>query len=279
MSKQNPIATSLAARLRRIADEQRVPYKNILTGFLIERAVARLTKSAELSAHLVFKGGFVSLRIYRSPRFTVDLDAVLHGLHKAQAIEHAKYAMVVDLGDGVWFHYERSDELTTQQEYGGTRLVYRSGLGEKLADIRRAQILHIDIGVGDPVTPAPRELEVPTYLQGEPISWRVYTAETTIAEKLHALVVLGSINSRSKDLFDIHHLLPLAATESLVQAIENTFRHRETTIPATFSGMLSSLDLTTLRRGWKSALKDMSNPPGFDDVVGGVIDALRAHRL
>jgi predicted nucleotidyltransferase component of viral defense system len=279
MNEKERIATSISARLKRIADDRRVLYGNILTAFLIERAVARLTRDPLLTRHLVFKGGFVNLRVYRSPRFTVDLDAVLHDLTKERAIVHAQEAMSADLMDGVWFRFERSVELTTQQEYGGTRLVHRAGLGQEMSDIRRAQIVNVDIGVGDPVTPAPRELAVETFLADEPITWRVYTAETTIAEKLHALVTLGSANSRSKDLFDLDHLLPAASTGVLNESIANTFRHRGTLPPASFSRFLSSLDETTLRRGWKSAVQGLRDPPDFDVVVGRIIQSLVNHDL
>ena len=276
---KNSLATSIAARLRNVAAAEKVRYAAVLTGFLIERAVARLTKNPHLARHLIFKGGFVSLRVYQSPRYTVDLDAVLHGLSKEEAVGYAKEAMAADLGDGVWFHFDRLDELTTQQEYGGSRLVYRCGLGEKMADVRRAQMVNIDMGVGDPVTPAPRELDVPTYLASEPLSWRVYTAETTVAEKLHALFTLGSVNSRSKDLFDLDFLLPRTSTKVLGEAVAATFKHRETLSPPSLSEVLAGLDLTTLRRGWKSALKEIPEPYNFDDVVARVIEALRKHNL
>jgi hypothetical protein len=49
------------------------------TVFLIERLVARLIADKKLSQNLVFKGGFVGLRVYDSPRYTIDLDALLIG--------------------------------------------------------------------------------------------------------------------------------------------------------------------------------------------------------
>lgn len=52
-------------------------YKDVETVFMIERLVARLIADKHLSSHLVFKGGFVGLKIYESPRYTVDLDALL----------------------------------------------------------------------------------------------------------------------------------------------------------------------------------------------------------
>jgi hypothetical protein len=54
-----------------------VPYQNLETVFMIERLVARLVADKNISKHLVFKGGFVGLRVYNSERYTIDLDALL----------------------------------------------------------------------------------------------------------------------------------------------------------------------------------------------------------
>lgn len=54
-----------------------VRHSNLETAFLIERLVVRLVSDRELGKRLVFKGGFVGLRVYHSPRYTVDLDAIL----------------------------------------------------------------------------------------------------------------------------------------------------------------------------------------------------------
>ncbi len=50
-----------------------VPFQNVQTAFMIERLVAQLVADKTLSQNLVFKGGFVGLRVYNSERYTVDL--------------------------------------------------------------------------------------------------------------------------------------------------------------------------------------------------------------
>lgn len=51
-------------------------------------------------------------------------------------------------------------DLATQGEYGGIRHTYRAGIGELLKDIKRAQIINLDLGIGDPITPGPQKVEV-----------------------------------------------------------------------------------------------------------------------
>ncbi|MBI3901121.1 MAG: nucleotidyl transferase AbiEii/AbiGii toxin family protein, partial [Chlamydiia bacterium] len=52
---------------------------------------------------------------------------------------------------------------------------------------------------------------------GEDLSWSIYPIETIIAEKLHALINRGHLNSRSKDVFDLVAFLP-TAKRSLLQS-------------------------------------------------------------
>ncbi len=63
--------------------------------------------------------------------------------------------------------------------------------------------LRVDIGFGDAVEPAPKMLEFPTLLTDASPILRAYPPEAAIAEKFHAMAVLGIANSRLKDFFDV----------------------------------------------------------------------------
>ena len=69
--------SSIRQKLIDLSKKLRVPYQNVETAFLLERLVARFVSDKSLDRHLVFKGGFVGLRVYNSHRYTVDLDALL----------------------------------------------------------------------------------------------------------------------------------------------------------------------------------------------------------
>ena len=275
----NPLVRSVSDRLKRIAREQQATYAEILTQFLIERAVARLAIEPGLQEHLVFKGGFVGLRVYGSPRFTTDLDAITYRKDRGEIIRLIKNALSKSLGDHVWFIYENEMDLVTQGEYGGIRIAYRFGLGDPPKDLRKAQIFHIDIGSGDPVTPEPRrEVTHPT-LGEEKITWLVYPVETIIAEKLHPLVRLGSDNSRSKDIFDLAHHLPKSSIEQVKKAIQATFSYRGDTVPDSFAEFLAGFDRSKLRRGWKAATGTIQNTPDFDASFDAIIEWCRSNSL
>jgi Nucleotidyl transferase AbiEii toxin, Type IV TA system len=90
------------------------------------------------------------------------------------------------------------------------------------------------VGFGDAVTPAPVDSVYPVLLDDLPAPHlRAYPTYTVIAEKLHAIALLGMTNSRLKDYFDLSVLLEreTLATELLAQAIKATFERRGMALP------------------------------------------------
>jgi hypothetical protein len=65
-------------------------------------------------------------------------------------------------------------------------------------------------------------------------SIRAYPPATVVAEKFHALVSLGLVNSRMKDYYDLWAILGSQSIDEseLDKAIRATFARRETDIPA-----------------------------------------------
>lgn len=249
-----------------------VQYKNIETLFMIERLAARLITDKKLANHLVFKGGFVGLKVYESPRYTVDLDALLVKSNIESTLELVKGKAESDLNDGAWFRFEKQVDLATQGEYGGIRHVYRAGIGEVLKNIKKAQVVNFDLGIGDPITPGPQKEEIPTLLSDdEDLSWSVYPIETIIAEKLHALISHGDQNSRSKDVHDLAVFLPKANLAILNEAIKKCFDYRATDLPLKLSVALESLDTARLERGWASAVVSVKDAPDFKSAFETVV--------
>ncbi|WP_141735511.1 nucleotidyl transferase AbiEii/AbiGii toxin family protein [Oligoflexus tunisiensis] len=262
---------SIEARLLNIAKGHgRSPMDQRIL-FLLERTLARLVLDPDLHKGLIFKGGFVGMRVYGSERFTTDIDAALSGISSERAIEKIKRAMLGDLADGAWFHFERQEETDAQGDYGGLSLKFRGGLGEPPSKIEKALRIGIDIGIGDPVTPSPIQKQIPQSIGEGTISWSVYPVETMIAEKLHALLFLGSRNSRSKDIYDMNLFWNKADPLALRQAIERTFAYREFPVPQSISEAISKIDMTILKRGWASAIASVSETVDFDEILASLI--------
>jgi len=111
--------------------------------------------------------------------------------------------------------------------YGGVRIKLIARLGNIRIPVQ------VDVGFGDAITPEARREEWPGVLDFPPVSLLAYCPETTIAEKLHAAVVLATANSRMKDFFDLHWLCRHKSFHGdlLREAVEATFRRRSTAIP------------------------------------------------
>lgn len=265
---------SVRQRLLKLSEKMGVAFANLETIFIIERLVVRLLANEHLRKSLVFKGGFVGLKVYESPRFTVDLDALLVKSNLEKTLEETKAAAEKEIADGVWFHFEEQINLTAQGEYGGIRQVFRSGVGERLKNPKKAQIVNFDLGIGDPVTPKPVAADTPALLSQEDLSWSVYPVETIIAEKLHAIVAHADANSRSKDIHDLAVFLPRADREILKDALEKCFEYRKTQLPKSFMTLLKELNTTVLERGWPSAVASVVGAPRFSDAFEKVITQL-----
>ncbi|MBL7672496.1 MAG: nucleotidyl transferase AbiEii/AbiGii toxin family protein [Bdellovibrionaceae bacterium] len=263
---------SVRKKLSNLAQKLKVPYRNVETVFLLERLVARIVADKKLSQHLVFKGGFVGLRVYDSPRYTIDLDALLVNANIDATLVLVKQRAEMDSDDGTWFRFENQINLTTQGEYGGIRQVYRVGIGEILPDIKRAQTINFDLGIGDPVTPGPQKAETPSYFpQNENISWSVYPIETICAEKLHALLMHGDANSRSKDVHDLSIFLPKTDGETLGRALARCFEFRETELPEKISAEIKKINTQRLEQGWANSVSTVAKAPAFKTAFAAVL--------
>jgi predicted nucleotidyltransferase component of viral defense system len=270
---RDPKKQAITQRLANLAKQQGVQYQFVLTTFLIQQLLLRLTQNRKLSRHLVFKGGFVMLRAYDSPRYTVDLDASLTGI----AVEDVSPLIIKaaqESGDGVtWYIFQKTIDLEAQGEYGGIRFIFRAGLGEVLKDVSKAQVIHLDLGIGDVVSGEARE--VPLLLSEDECRCSVYPCEVIVAEKLHSLITRAVGNSRSKDVFDIAHLAERISIKELQRALTDTFKTRGDQLPTNLYSALQSIDTLVLRRGWASAVASVGNSRSFDDAVAAVLELVR----
>lgn len=145
-------------------------------------------------------------------------------------------------------------EIRKDAGYGDVRIDLRATLdGARLA-------LQVDIGFGDAVTPAAEPVTYPTLLADIPApTLRAYPKATVVAEKLHAVTILGVTNSRMKDFFDLWVLLRDTSLNDagLQRAIEATFACRQTSMPVTLPIGLSEAfaEDATKQVQWKAFLR------------------------
>jgi predicted nucleotidyltransferase component of viral defense system len=258
---------SVRAKITNLAKKLGRDFNTLALEFALERLVVRLRSDPKLAKALVFKGGFVMLKAYGSSRLTVDVDTSLYGLSIEEAEARAKAVIEKDWQDGLWMGAVESEKMEHQTEYNGLRLTARYTFGEPKVAHNRLGKLVLDIGIADAMTPGPQDSVLEPLLGGDPISWRIYPVESIVAEKLHALVSHGSLNSRFKDVYDLTHLLPKCKNlATLRRAIRESFKSRETEVPNSFSEFWKTLDKDVLRRSIGSVSMAVGETPDFDQL-------------
>ena len=232
MSAATPnVAASVRARLLNVAKAQGVDFNQVLVRFALERILYRLTQSPHADRFLL-KGALLFTLWYDMPhRATRDADLLGFGASDLESVAQVfRDIAAVPVDDGIVFDPASVtvEEIRKEAGYGGVRVMIAG-------DLARARCkTQIDVGFGDAVTPAPVDSVYPVLLEEMPAPrLRAYPTYTVIAEKLHAIALLGMTNSRLKDYFDLSVLLERETldTDLLAQAIKATFERRGMAVP------------------------------------------------
>jgi len=226
------LAQSVQARLVRHAKMLGVDPNLILTRFAMERFLYRLSRSPD-AERFVLKGALLLLVwLGETIRPTRDADLLGFGDLSDEALART-FREVCALGvepDAMTYLTDsiRVAAIRPEDAYGGKRVTLQSRLGP--ARLR----VQVDVGIGDAVIPEPVWLDYPSLLDLPRARLRAYRPETAIAEKFHAMVTLGSKNSRMRDFFDIDALATRKSFDgkALVDALRATFERRRTDVPS-----------------------------------------------
>lgn len=272
--------------LRRKAREENRPVAEILQYYAMERFLYRLGVSRHAGA-FVLKGAMM-LRVWdaKMARPTRDIDLLAFGSNDLDQVvlKLREIGSVPVEDDGIQFDAEsfRSERIKEGDDYQGARVRFVGCIGET-----RIQ-MQIDLGFGDVVHPEIAWSEFPTLLDDPAPRIRLYSRETMIAEKLHAMVKLASLNSRMKDFHDIVHLSRQGSfrLEDLVQAIMKTFQARRTSVPTDIVSWRSEY-VASHAAMWRSYQARVGEPEGpeFAEVIevlqkflAPVLDVVEQHR-
>lgn len=233
------LAASVRARLKQRADAMRQDFNLTLTRYGLERLLYRLSVSPH-AANYLLKGALLFSLWYDQPhRPTRDADLLGFGPDDIDtAVSAFREICQIEVDDGITFDAAsvRGSVIRREAGYGGVRI----DLLAKLDGARLA--LQVDIGFGDAVTPAPETVSYPVLLEDLPApQLRAYPRYTVVAEKFHAVCLLGMANTRMKDYFDLWVLLTEGALEAaeLRRAIDATFARRRLAVPSTVPSGLS----------------------------------------
>jgi len=247
-------AASIRARLKAASKQD---FNLTLTRYGLERLLYRLSIS-EHAPNFLLKGALlVQLWYGESHRPTRDADLLGFGPDNVPTLIGVFRSVCgIAVDDGIVFEPESVEgtEIRKDAGYGGVRIDLRATLdGARLA-------LQVDIGFGDAVTPSALPIRYPTLLADVPApALLAYPKATVVAEKLHAVSVLGMTNTRMKDFFDLWVLFHDTTLEDaeLQRAIEATFARRQTAMPSTLPiGLTDSFAAEATKQvHWRAFLK------------------------
>ncbi|MDO9453206.1 MAG: nucleotidyl transferase AbiEii/AbiGii toxin family protein [Stagnimonas sp.] len=259
-----------------MADARKQDFNLVLTHYGLERLLYRLSISPH-APNFLLKGALLFSLWYDIPhRPTRDADLLGFGADDIGSVV-AVFQDICRIAseDGIDFDPQQvvGSEIRKDAGYGGVRI-------EILAKLDGARLtLQVDIGFGDAVTPAPEAIEYPVLLSDLPSpQLRSYPKYTVVAEKFHAICLLGMANSRMKDYFDLWILLGEGTLDprEMKRAIEATFARRKMAMPAVMPVGLSDGFAADIGKQvqWQAFLrKNRLGLIQIADVVGRLRDA------
>ena len=220
------MGASVLARLKSKATETGRSNQLCLQLFCQEEFLRRLERS-RYAENFVLKGGLFlyTLTNYDS-RVTMDVDFLLRQMPNTTEQIHRVLEEIIatDTGnDYVSFDIRSIEPIAVAKKY--------TGIGASLlARIKNTRTpINIDFGVGDVIVPRQEKRTIPTQLPGfQAPTINTYSLETTVAEKLDAILSLMEFSSRMKDYYDLWYLANHYEfnIEVLAEALKKTFANR-----------------------------------------------------
>lgn len=273
---------SIRSKLLNVAKKEDVFHQTILTRYFQERLLYRISQT-KYRSNFYLKGGALMYAYEKlAARPTLDIDFLGYNISNENATIVAAFKEICSVPceeDGVVFDIYKitAQNITEFKDYHGIRL----SIPVKMDTI--AQVMTMDIGFGDVVTPSPIDLDYPVLLESLPaVNIMAYSLETVIAEKMHAIVDLAEQSSRMKDYYDLYNILSKETYDkgTLQEAIEHTFENRHTAYDAnTMFFRKEFADNPQMQVRWQAFLRKITKAENvsFQDVVAYIQETLRPY--
>ncbi len=252
-------AASVLARLKNKANESGRSYQLCLQLFCQEEFLRRLEKS-KYADNFVLKGGLFiySLTDFDS-RVTIDVDFLIRRIPNTPDQLNIALEEIIATKTGndfISFEIKDISPIAVAKKY--------AGIGASVvARIKNTRTpFGIDFGVGDVIVPKQEKRKIPTQLADfEAPTVNTYSLETTVAEKLDAILNLMEFSSRMKDYYDIYYLAQKFDFEgaTLTEALRKTFENREHVFTTEqFEQVMSFENDDAMQKKWKAFVRKIN---------------------
>lgn len=267
--KPSNVVASVRKRLLNIIRETGDDATLVWTRYTTERLLYRLSVS-KYAEDFILKGAMLFIvwkgQLYRP---TGDIDFLGCGEDSSERLIRV-FRDVCDVKvepDGLEFNSDsvKAAHIREDQEYQGQRVKLTAFLGKARIPIQ------VDVGFGDVITPKATEIYFPTLLDFPAPHILACPRETVVAEKLHAMVMLGISNSRMKDFYDLYVLAKDFDFDgsTLTKAIKATFKRRKTEIPSEIPLALTEEfghdDMKSIQ--WKAFIRKIGLEQGVPELL------------
>lgn len=263
---------SIRARLLNVAKQENIFFQTILTRYFQERLLYRISQTHYKNNFYLKGGALMYAYEHFSARPTLDVDflGVNISNNSEKIVKVFKEICAVPCDeDGICFDLTRisAQNITEFKDYHGIRL----SIPVTMDTI--AQVMTMDIGFGDVVTPGAIPLDYPILLKHLPTAnILAYSIETVIAEKMHAVIDLADQSSRMKDYYDLHQILSASQynDEVLKEAIKRTFENRHTGYKSNTMFFRAEFpDNAEMQTRWKAFIRKITSRSNlsFSNVV------------
>jgi len=253
------IAASVLARLKNKAKENGRSYQLCLQLFCQEEFLRRLEKS-KYAENLVLKGGLFIYSITDfDSRVTVDVDFLLRRIPNTPEQLKSILEEIISTPTGndfITFEIKGTAPIATAKKYAGFCI-------SLVARIKNTKTpFNVDFGVGDVIVPSQEKRKIPTQLDDFPAPMiNTYSLETTIAEKIDAILSLMEFSSRMKDYYDIYYLANKFDFNGgiLAEALKKTFDNRGHVFTVEqFRQVMAFVNDEAMQKKWNAFIKKIN---------------------
>lgn len=234
----------------------------------------RLEKS-KYAENLVLKGGlFIYSVTDFDSRVTVDVDFLLRRVPNTPEQLKPVLEEIISTPTGndfIIFEIKDIAPIAVAKKY--------AGIGASIvARIKNTRTpFSIDFGVGDVIVPKQEKRKIPTQLDDftAPVV-NTYSLETTIAEKIDAILSLMEFSSRMKDYYDIYYLANKFDFDGkvLTEALKKTFENRGHAFTVEqFEQVMCFADDSAMQKKWKAFCRKIDTQTDDFNTVLKIIEA------
>jgi len=262
------IGASVIAKLKNKAKESGRSNQLCMQLFCQEEFLRRLEKS-KYANNFVLKGGlFLYTLTDFDSRVTVDVDFMLRKIPNTPE----KLQEVIDeiinsdnTNDFITFEIKSISPISVNKQYPGIH-------ADIVARIKNTRTpFGIDFGIGDIIVPESKKRKIPTQLPDFPSPVvQTYSIETTVAEKIDAILSLMEFSSRMKDYYDIWYLANKFDYDGkvLAEAMKKTFDNRERAFDLSQFNQVIAFDSDdAMQKKWTAFCKKVSADNDFKAVI------------